>query len=249
MTNCSVLFGVPIDGCTMDQTLELIGELIQNGRSQRRTHHITTVNVDFLVNAISEPDVMALLQHADLNLADGMPLLWASSLFGTPLPERVAGADLVPRLAAESAAHGWRVHLFGGASGVAQRAREKMLETHPEARITADSGPERVDVNEPDPAVVNAIRAVDADVLCVALGNPKQERFIAAYRKHLQCPVMIGIGGSLDMLIGDKQRAPEWAQRSGAEWLFRAAQEPEAARTSLCTRYRCLRTPTSWLCQ
>ena len=189
---------------------------------------MTTVNVDFLVNAIDDPDVMSLLQQADLNLADGMPLLWASRLLRTPLPERVAGADLVPRLAEASATRGWKIHLFGAGPGVAQRARDTMLEAHPDGRITADSGPASVDVRRSRiDDVVEAIRAVDPDVLCVALGNPKQERFIATYRNHLECPVMIGIGGSLDMLIGDKQRAPQWAQRVGAEWLFRAAQEPK----------------------
>ena len=77
-----------------------------------------------------------------------------------------------------------------------------------------------------DEAVARSIRATEPDVLCVALGNPKQERFIGTYGAHLGCPVMIGIGGSLDMLVGDKQRAPDWVQRVGAEWVFRAAQEP-----------------------
>jgi N-acetylglucosaminyldiphosphoundecaprenol N-acetyl-beta-D-mannosaminyltransferase len=101
-----------------------------------------------------------------------------------------------------------------------------MLEAHPDAPITADGGPSTIDVCSPDESVIESIRAVDPDVLCVALGNPKQERFIASYRDVLQCPVMIGIGGSLDMLVGDKKRAPKWAQRFGAEWVFRAAQEP-----------------------
>ncbi len=226
MVDRSVLFGVPIDGYTMVQALDAIDECIRYGRSQRRSYQVTTVNVDFLVNAISDPDVMALLQRADVNLADGMPLVWASRILGTPLPERVAGADLVPLLGAASATRGWRVHLFGAGPGVAQQAREQMLETHPDAMITADAGPASVDVREPDESVIESIRSVDADVVCVALGNPKQERFIAAYRSRLQCPVMIGIGGSLDMLIGAKQRAPEWAQRAGVEWIFRAAQEP-----------------------
>jgi N-acetylglucosaminyldiphosphoundecaprenol N-acetyl-beta-D-mannosaminyltransferase len=226
VTARAVLFGVPIDGYTMAEALDVIDECVRNGRSHERTYQVTTVNVDFLVNAISNPDVMELLQHAELNLADGTPLLWASRLLDTPLPERVAGADLVPLLARESSTRGWRVHLFGAAPGVAARARAKMLETHPDALITADAGPSAVNDEVPDEAVVESIRVVDPDILCVALGNPKQERFIASHRDALRCPVMIGIGGSLDIFVGDKRRAPTWAQRFGAEWVFRAAQEP-----------------------
>ncbi len=82
------------------------------------------------------------------------------------------------------------------------------------------------DVTDVDDAVLDELAAIDADILCVALGNPKQERFIHAHRERLRTPVMIGIGGSLDMLVGDKRRAPPWAQRSGLEWVYRAAQEP-----------------------
>ena len=121
---------------------------------------------------------------------------------------------------------GWAIHLFGAGPGVADRARSLLLDRFPKARITSDAGPAIDAPNTVDAAIVETIRAVDPDVLCVALGNPKQERFIAAYRDALRCPVMIGIGGSLDMLVGDKKRAPTWAQRIGAEWVFRAAQEP-----------------------
>ncbi|MET0911642.1 MAG: WecB/TagA/CpsF family glycosyltransferase [Ilumatobacteraceae bacterium] len=225
VTPC-IVFGVPVDGYTNAETLDRLGELVDDGRRRGRAHQVATVNVDFLVNAVTDPTVLDLLQGAELNLADGMPLVWASRLLGTPLPERVAGADLVPSLARASAERGWKVHLFGAGPGVAERARAVMLTEHPDASITAEAGPERIDVERIDDEVVQSIRAVAPDVLCVALGNPKQERFIATYRAVLGCPVMIGIGGSLDMLVGDKERAPEWAQRAGVEWVFRAAQEP-----------------------
>jgi exopolysaccharide biosynthesis WecB/TagA/CpsF family protein len=153
-------------------------------------------------------------------------LVWISQLLGSPLPERVAGADLVPLLAEAAADRGWKVHLFGGAPGVADRARSIMQNEHPQATITSDAGPSIDDVSVIDREIAQSISDLDPDVLCVALGNPKQERFIATYRHVLRCPVMIGVGGSLDMLVGDKQRAPGWAQRVGVEWIFRAAQEP-----------------------
>ena len=226
MSATVVLMGVPIDGMTMGSAIERLAQLVEHGRQNSSSHQVATVNVDFLVNALSDSDVMALLQQAELNLADGMPLVWASRLLGTPLPERVAGSDLVPLLGELSEKRGWSVHLFGAAPGVADRARSIMLDRNPTAKITSDAGPEMGEIREVDESIVESIRAVDPDVLCVALGNPKQEQFIARYRDRLRCPVMIGIGGSLDMLVGDKQRAPRWAQRAGAEWIFRAAQDP-----------------------
>ena len=235
----AVIFGVPIDDLTMATTIERIAELVIDGRRHGRSHQIATVNVDFLVNALAEPELKRLLQDTSLNLPDGMPIVWASSLVGTPLTERVAGADLVPELARESAKHDWRIHLFGGAPGVADRARSVLNERHPGARITADAGPVVRDVTEVDDSTIDRIRDYDPDILCVAFGNPKQERFIAAHRDRLGCPVMIGIGGSLDMLVGDKRRAPEWAQRTGVEWVYRALQEPGrlgGRYSSRCTR-------------
>lgn len=222
----ALLFGVPIDNVTMDDTVALVGEFVRDGRERARTHQVATVNVDFLVNALATPAVRSVLQHADLCIADGMPVLWAARRFGVELPERVTGADLVPTLAAHAPATGWKIHFFGSADGVAERARELLIEQHPGAQITADSGPIIKDPTVVDQAVVDSIAAVDPDILCVALGNPKQERWIEANRGVLRTPVMIGVGGTLDMLVGDKKRAPQWMQSSGTEWIFRAAQEP-----------------------
>lgn len=222
----TVMAGVPIDHLTMETCLDEIERLVADGRASGRTHQVATVNVDFLVNALRQPDMRTLLQNTSLNLADGMPLVWGSPLVGASLPERVAGADLVPLLVEESGPRDWRVHLFGGADDVAHRARELLLERHPDANVTADPGPMIKDPSQVDDEVIEGIRRAEPDILCVAFGNPKQERFIAAQRERLGCPVMIGIGGSLDMLVGDKRRAPSWVQSIGAEWIVRAAQEP-----------------------
>ncbi len=222
----ALLFGVPIDDLTMVETLDLIEALIRDGRNSGRTHQIATVNVDFLVNALADPAVRGMLQHADVNLADGKPVVWGARMAGMPLRERVAGADLVPELATRAATAGMRVHLFGSAAGVAERACALLVGQHPGARITAASGPFVRDVVDMPGSVLDEIAEIDPDVLCVALGNPKQERFIQAHRERLGTPVMIGIGGSLDMLVGDRRRAPKWAQNTGFEWVFRALQEP-----------------------
>jgi N-acetylglucosaminyldiphosphoundecaprenol N-acetyl-beta-D-mannosaminyltransferase len=226
MNSTALLFGIPIDDLTMVEAVEAIGELVDDGRRHGRSHQVATVNVDFLVNALEDPEMHELLQDAALNIADGAPVVWGARLAGYPLRERVAGADLVPRLVAESARRGWRVHFFGSAPGVAERAVELLRASHPDADLTGTSGPLVSSEGAAPDAVLDELASVDADILCVALGNPKQERFIAAHRGRLRAPVMMGIGGTLDLLVGDKQRAPAWAQRSGVEWIFRAAQEP-----------------------
>jgi exopolysaccharide biosynthesis WecB/TagA/CpsF family protein len=222
----SVLLGVPIDSLTMGTCVERIGALVADGRATGRTHQVATVNTDFLVNAAEEPALLDLLQSSALNLADGMPLVWVSPRIGPRLPERIAGSDLVPRLAMESAARGWSVHFYGGEQSVVTRAEKMLKQRYPTAQLTFDAGTMIRDVSAVDSSIIDGIRAIDPDILCVALGNPKQERFIAAQAEHLGCPVAIGIGGSLDMLVGERRRAPRWVQRIGAEWIVRALQEP-----------------------
>ena len=158
-----------------------------------------------------------------------MPVVWGASLLGMPIQERVAGADLVPRLVEVSQSTGWRIHVFGSSSSVADRATALFAAPYPNAAVSIDPGPRIPDPSSVDDRVLDDIAAVDADILCVAFGNPKQERFIEAHRDRLRVPVMIGVGGSLDMLVGERKRAPRWMQRTGTEWIARMVQEPRAA--------------------
>jgi N-acetylglucosaminyldiphosphoundecaprenol N-acetyl-beta-D-mannosaminyltransferase len=222
----SLLFGVPIADISMTETIALIGDLVEDGRSFGRTHQIATTNVDFLVNALDDPQLRAILQTADVCLADGMPVVWGASLLGMPIRERVAGADLLPLLVEASAVTGWRIHVFGSSPSAAARAATLFAEQYPGAAVSVEPGPHIPEPTAVDPAVLEGIAAVDADILCVALGNPKQERFIEAHRDRLGVPVMIGVGGSLDLLVGERRRAPRLMQKTGTEWIARLAQEP-----------------------
>ena len=111
----ALLFGVPIDDLTMDETVAAVGDLVDDGHRHARTHQIATVNVDFLVNALADDGVHHLLQNADICLADGAPVVWGARAAGRALRERMAGADLVPALAERSVETGWRIHMFGSA--------------------------------------------------------------------------------------------------------------------------------------
>jgi N-acetylglucosaminyldiphosphoundecaprenol N-acetyl-beta-D-mannosaminyltransferase len=220
------LFGVRFARIDTPATLDLIGEMIDAGRRDHREFQIATVNVDFLINAQHDPELVSILRSADLCLADGMPIVWMSRLLGRALPERVAGSDLMPLLVAQSAQRGWRVHVLGSRPEVANRATAIIAEQYPRARVTVDPGPPNIDPSRIDPLLLEQIAGTEADILCVALGNPKQERFIAAHKERLRIPVLIGVGGSLDMFVGYRRRAPRWMQRAGLEWVYRALQEP-----------------------
>ena len=222
----TLVFGVPVDDLTMDETVDCIGAFVERGRTTLRTHQVATVNVDFLVNSLADVQLLSLLQRVDLAVPDGMPIVWGSKLLGSPVRERVAGADLVPALAERCAMSGYSMYLFGGSTGIAERAADLLKERHPSLRIIGDAGPLFSAPEDMDTAALQRIKDYAPDILCVALGHPKQEKWIDMYRLELGVPVMMGVGGSLDFLVGHKRRAPEWMQRSGAEWLYRAMREP-----------------------
>ena len=217
--------GVPVHRRTLVEALEEIDAYVDIGRATGRSHQVVTVNTNFLVTARRNDDVRAILCEADLAVADGMPIVWASKILGQDLPARVAGSDLGPALAARAARDGRRLMMFGGSPGVAVRAAEVLRSAHPAltvATTTADVG----DDAETDPAVLEEIRAFDADIVLVALGHPKQERWIRRYAADLGVPVAIGVGGTFDYIARTRRRAPRWTQRIGAEWLYRTLQEP-----------------------
>ncbi len=222
----TVMVGVPVDDVTLEEAVERCGELVEIGRATGQTHQVTTVNVDFLLTAGRHPSVRKILQSSDLAIPDGMPVVWGSRLLGTRLRQRVAGADLVPALAECAARRGYRIYLFGSAPGVAEEAAELLSKEHPGALIVGAGGPMFDDVEDMDRAALDDIIAARPDIVCVALGHPKQERWIEAHRHEIGAPLMVGVGGSLDFIVGRKHRAPAWMQRTGLEWLHRMLTEP-----------------------
>lgn len=223
----AVVAGVPVDAVSTEQALAMIGAFVDEGRASGRSFQVATVNVDFVVNAKHNADVLAIMQRAELNIADGMPIVWGARLMSVEMPERVTGADLVPQLVERSRETGWKILLFGSAEGVAERAAAVLVERSPGANVLGMSGPMMADVREMDTAWFDAITGYGPDIICVALGNPKQERWIAAHRDRLGAAVLIGVGGTLDFLVGGRRRAPHWMQRAGLEWIYRALQEPK----------------------
>jgi N-acetylglucosaminyldiphosphoundecaprenol N-acetyl-beta-D-mannosaminyltransferase len=160
-------------------------------------------------------------------LPDGAPMLWASTLFGTPLKERVTGIDLIPELAKLSAQRGYGIFLLGSSEESSKRAAEVLEERFPGVQIVGRVSPEVQPLHEMDnEELLRQIEAANPAILLVAFGNPKQEIWIHRHRNRLTVPVAIGIGGALDMIAGTVKRAPHWIQKVGLEWCFRMMQEP-----------------------
>jgi N-acetylglucosaminyldiphosphoundecaprenol N-acetyl-beta-D-mannosaminyltransferase len=217
------ILGVPIDNLSMDEVLLVLDDQISEGGF----HQVATANVDFLVQSIHDDELHEILCRCDLVLPDGMPLVWASHLMGRPLKERVAGADLVPRLVQLAARRGYRVFLLGAEDQSSARAAAWMEAHYPGVCIAGRYSPEFKPLNRMDhQEILRRIEAARPDILLVAFGNPKQEKWLAMHRHLLNVPVCIGVGGSLDFLSGRVSRAPKWMQESSLEWVFRLCQEP-----------------------
>lgn len=189
---------------------------------------IVTVNVENLRVSVADPGVRALVDRADLIVADGMPLLWATRLKGDPLPERVAGSNLIWSLTGEAARRGRSVYLLGGEPGAAPAAARRLQDVYPGLRVAGMSCPDHGFERDPREVarIVEEVAAAEPDIVYVGLGFPKQERLIAELRPHLPGAWFLGVGISIGFVAGQVTRAPVWMQRLGLEWVHRLAQEP-----------------------
>jgi N-acetylglucosaminyldiphosphoundecaprenol N-acetyl-beta-D-mannosaminyltransferase len=226
---------------TRFETVELCGMPLASVRSEQLIAHIfaelrlgrggwlITANLDFLRRFVRDPASRSVYAGADLRVADGMPLVWASRVRGTPLPERVAGSSLLVPLCQAAAREGRSVYLLGGDPQAAPVAAQRLREEAPGLSIAGLSSPQiSAEVTEEDVQEVRAtLRALAPAIVFVAFGSPKQERVIARLRAEFPGTWWIGVGISFSFLAGQVQRAPELVQRLGLEWMHRLAQEPE----------------------
>lgn len=217
------VLGVPFDNVTMHEAMGVIEEQIE----ERGFHQVATANVDFVINAIRDRFLQEMLCSCDLIVPDGMPIVWASRLMGAKLKERVSGIDLIPQLAELASRRGYGIYLLGASERSSRGAAEALKECFPDLRIVGRYSPPLTALEEMDhEAILSRIERAQPDILLVAMGHPKQEKWLAMHRQRLKVPVCMGVGASLDFLAGEFARAPMWMQSAGLEWLYRAAQEP-----------------------
>ncbi len=221
------ILGVPVDPITRQEALGIFRRLMETPGCSL----IVTPNSEIVLNASKHPELKTLIEGASLVIPDGIGLVYASRLLGCPLRERVTGIDLLTDILRELEKSGRSIFLLGskpasqGHPSVAQLAGDAMGRVYPSLRIAgAADGYFKPDEEE---ALVRRINESKADFLCVALGSPKQEQFIARHAgSFTTVRGAMGVGGSLDVWAGTVQRAPEFYQKHGLEWLYRFVREP-----------------------
>jgi len=215
------VLGIPIDDLSMDATVKRIVEFIESGRP----HIVITADSSGIVEAHRDSEFFEIFQSADLVTADSVGVLWAAKRMGKPLHERVSGVDIYAKLCQLSAERGYKIFLIGAAPGVAEIAAERCRLLFPGLNIVgARHG---YFPTESDEIVAQEIAETHPDILVVAMGMPRQEKFIRHTQDIIRAPVAIGVGGTLDVFSGRIHRAPRWIQKLKLEWFYRLLQNPK----------------------
>lgn len=214
------LLGVSFDNLTPEEAVAAGAALAQGPG----TAYAVTPNPEFLLEARGNPAFREALAGAALTLADGVGVVCAARILGTPLKGKVPGIDFAAGLMAEMARRGERLYLLGAKPGVAELAAANLTRRYP--GMTVCGTRDGYFREEESGAVAGEIRAAGADVVFVCLGAPKQELWMEAYGQATGAHLLVGLGGSLDVFAGTVTRAPEGWQKLGLEWLYRLCREP-----------------------
>ena len=216
----SQLLGSPIDVVSMKQAVATAADAIR----RRETCQHVSLNAAKLVKIQHDDILRDAVAGCQLITADGQSVVWAGKLLGCPLPERVAGIDLMHELLAAAENEGHRVFLLGARQHVLERAEAAIHQLHPRVQVVGRHHGYFSLEDEPD--VVALIAATEPQLLFVALETPAKELFLARHRERLGVPFVMGVGGSFDVLAGVRRRAPRAFRRLGLEWLYRLMQDP-----------------------
>lgn len=216
------VLGVLFHSLSLDEAVES-GVMLSG---QEGFHYVVTPNPEFILTAKKNEAFRRVLNQADLTIPDGIGVIYAAKLLGTPLKSKVPGIEFAQRLMGELAQNGRKLYLLGAKPGVAEQAAENLQQRYPGLCICGTHDGYFQD----DRPVVDSIKASDADVLFVCLGAPRQELWMAQYGPEAGVKLAVGLGGSLDVFAGTAERAPETWQKLGLEWLYRLVKEPKRIR-------------------
>lgn len=233
----STILGTVVHGVRMGDVMSLVDQAIQDQQQLL----IGVVNAAKLVNMRRNPSLDAALEKTDITLADGMAVVWGCKLLGRPIPERIAGIDLMHEMLRLADRKKYRVYCLGAAKAVLERVVEKIHADYPSAVVAGFRdgyfGPDQ------EEAVAEDVLASRADMIFVAISPPKKEQFLAKWSEYMQVPVCHGVGGSFDVMAGKVKRAPVGWQKLGLEWLYRVVQEPRR----MWRRYLVTNTLFCWM--
>lgn len=211
---------IPVDVLTMQETIDLIDDAITR---RLRVQHCA-INAAKLVHALKDDHLKKSISESDIVNADGKAIVWASSFLNKPLPERVAGIDLMHELVELAAKKKYRIFFLGAKQDIVEKVVQKYSDIHGEGIVAGFR--DGYFKAEEEASVAKLIAKSRADILFVAMSSPKKEIFLNTYKSVLNVPFIMGVGGSFDVAAGHVKRAPMWMQKSGLEWLFRVIQEP-----------------------
>lgn len=217
------VLGIKIDNVDMQHAVAKCERFIESASP----HIVATANAEMIMLAQSDKELANILNNADLVVADGAGVVWAAKHQGTPLPERVAGYDLLQELLKKAAIKGYKVFFFGSAPGIAERAKIEAETKYPGVTIVGVRN--GFFSNDDEHKIIEEINMLEPDMLFVALGVPKQEKWIYKHRDMLKVPVIVGVGGSFDVMAKAVKRAPLWMQKARLEWFFRLCMQPSRA--------------------
>lgn len=214
------MLGVPLARIDMEGALAQVDQFV----AERSPHMVVTSDSPSIVRTRDDPEYQELVRGADMVTADGRGVVWMARVLGLPVTERVSGVDMVQRICERAGERNYRVYLLGAQPGVAEEAAHVLESRCPGLQVAGTH--HGYFTPEEEPAVVQAVADARPDILFVALGAPRQEKWIRGHQAELQVPVAIGVGGSFDVIAGRVKRAPKWMQRVGLEWLYRVLREP-----------------------
>jgi len=216
---------IRISNVSWPEAISRVKELIRSGSGE----YVLTPNVDHVVQADSDPYLRKIYAECPLVLADGMPIIWASHLFGTPLKEKISGSDFFIRFCQVSAEEGYRIFFLGGEDNAAEISADILCRRYPGLKIVGIHSPPFGFENDEmsNTRVLENINSVHPDLVFVGLGTPKQEKWIYENRHRYQARVSFPVGAGFDFLSGKSRRAPLWMRSAGFEWLWRLLLDPK----------------------
>lgn len=214
------VFGLPMDLLTMEESIDRAERLIETGLP----HQHVVLNAAKVVKAQTDVELRESIEQAAIVNIDGQAVVWAARFLGVDAPERVAGIDFMDALLARAAERGWSVYFLGATDAVVDTVVAAEQDRHPGLRVAGWRNGFWTPEEEAD--VVAGIAATNPDILLLAMPTPKKERFAAAHLHAFGASLVVGVGGSFDVVAGITARAPRWMQRAGLEWLHRLLQEP-----------------------
>jgi N-acetylglucosaminyldiphosphoundecaprenol N-acetyl-beta-D-mannosaminyltransferase len=214
------VMGCPVDALNMEQSIDQIEAWVAEGTPRQ---HVV-VNVSKVVEMRKDDQLRQIIADCDMINVDGMPIVWASRLLGTPLPCRVAGCDLFQELIGVCAEKGYRPFFFGATEEVVKQVMVEFKKRHPKVEIAGHRN--GYYALEEEESIAELIRDSKADMLFVGFSSPKKEKFLNKWMPVMQVPFCMGVGGSFDIVAGKTKRAPQWMQNAGLEWFYRILQEP-----------------------